>query len=106
MTCKVMGCEREAKHAGMCFAHYRRKLRGRPLNTPLKLRKINAWELLHEAAIRYANAEDDREYELAYYALRRAALKYAHAPTYDGKGEARCEGGHGACETPCWGSGR
>lgn len=74
--CGVDGCEREARKAGLCWAHAKRRQNGQDANV---LARPSGVERLTEAALRYAAAEDDDDFERAKDNLRKAAAAASHA---------------------------
>ena len=78
--CAVDGCEGEAKKAGFCWAHYKRRQEGRTINEPINKitgsRTINAESVL-EACLRYAEADSDDDE--AWRKARRAMLYIAES---------------------------
>ena len=77
-TCIVAECERPAApHRELCVGHYARKVRGQPLDTPLR-EWGNPARALMEAAFAFADAaaEDDDAYVRAWNRLRKAARRY------------------------------
>lgn len=39
-NCAAPNCPREATHKGLCYAHYRRQYRGRPIDSPIGMRGV------------------------------------------------------------------
>ena len=74
--CAVDGCVNEARKAGLCWAHERRRRRGQVVNAPLAPRPSGI-QRLTEAALRYAEADGDAEFLRARDNLRAAAVAYA-----------------------------
>lgn len=76
--CSVDACPNEAKKAGYCWGHWKRKGRGQTVNVPLAERPKSAIERLTEAALTYADAgdADEAEFERAKDNLRKAAAAY------------------------------
>lgn len=78
MTCTAPDCDREARRGGLCNGHHQRKMRGQPVDTPLR-----PWGRPHQAVRRAALAlgdvgtavDDDAEYFRAEARLRMAALR-------------------------------
>ena len=56
-------CDRPARKAGLCWGHWWRKLKGKPIAAELKEYAENPVEGLYRAAIEYANATDGDEEE-------------------------------------------
>lgn len=81
--CSVDGCENEAKRAGLCWSHRKRKLRGHVVNEALAARPSGR-ERVREAALAYANAETDADFKRAEDNLFKAA--YAIAKRASGGG--------------------
>jgi hypothetical protein len=79
--CSVDDCPNEANRGGRCWAHAKRKARGQDANT---LARPSGLERLREAALRYADAEDDEDFRRAEDNLRKAA--YAIARRANGGG--------------------
>ena len=75
--CQHMACTRPAESRGWCGMHYMRLRRGSPMDGPPRQLKFSKHEALMEAAIRFAEAEDDEAYNKAWWSLRRAARVYA-----------------------------
>lgn len=79
--CSAPGCTRpvgtKGAH-GYCQAHYRAWRNGRPL-VPIasSVDRQALWRSLAEAALQYADAETEADFQSAYQALRKAALEYA-----------------------------
>lgn len=83
--CSVDGCERPARPdlaSGLCEMHYRRSLRGRPLDAPAQ-EKLPPGKRLEVAVIRVGDvdtgANDDRAYELAMECVKQAARRWMKA---------------------------
>lgn len=86
MTCHGPDCERPSARKGLCWAHLRQVLRGKPLRAlaPRQQRpdeRLKAAALAFadvvEAVMEYADATTSVEYERAEARLRMAALNYA-----------------------------
>lgn len=76
MACSVSGCEKPARKLNLCWGHHKRMRRGLPVHVPLREHEsLTPHEELMRAALRYADAEADEEYELRKTLLFRAALK-------------------------------
>jgi hypothetical protein len=73
-TCAVEDCPNEPRRAGMCWAHIKRKQRGRPLSQPRQERLSPQMRVAHNA-LRYAHAEDE-DFERAAAALRMAVVRF------------------------------
>lgn len=71
--CEAPGCERPVFRGALCSAHVKQQQRNRPL-TPIA-EKLSAERRLLEAAIAWAEAEEDEEYERG----RQSVLKLARA---------------------------
>jgi hypothetical protein len=76
VSCAVDGCENDAARGGLCWAHVKEKQRTGKLS-PLSKRPASALERLTEAAIAYAEAEEDDEFRRARDNLRKSAAAYA-----------------------------
>jgi hypothetical protein len=59
----------------LCGGHRKRLQRGQPVATPLRQAR-SPWSILTDAAIRYADVDDERAYGRASDNLRRAAESY------------------------------
>jgi hypothetical protein len=77
--CGVDGCDNGGRKAGLCWAHYKRRQRGRPLSPPIAHPPRTWSESLTRAALKYADveSEDDHAFLRARDALRRQALTFA-----------------------------
>ncbi len=82
--CLIDGCDRmeELVHGrpagGLCAGHRHRKKRGLDLTRPLdpsKSHRLSHWQMLHEAAVVLALAEEEA-YQRALDRLRKAAVRY------------------------------
>jgi hypothetical protein len=62
--CSIDGCQKEAVY-GLCWAHRKRKQRGKPLSEPLREVGLGPVVQLQRAALRYAEAEEDEEFKKA-----------------------------------------
>lgn len=71
MTCQGPDCTRRALWRGLCRGHYAQERRGQPLR-PLEPRGQTPTERLREAALAYAEAEEEREVLRAEARLRMA----------------------------------
>lgn len=81
MTCSVEDCERDAACRGLCWAHYKRQARGRPVTGPLQQRDPRATlRAAVQAVADVDTSEDaDAEFERAQDRLRKAAVRYAES---------------------------
>lgn len=70
----VGGCERSAKKVGMCWGHFKRRLRNQDTDVQLTPR-LSRLARLEEVALTYAeaDADDDEEWRRARENLRKAA---------------------------------
>jgi hypothetical protein len=74
--CEISGCPKlAAKGARYCSMHRQRLLRGKPLHAPPQERLSPLGRLL-EAALRYAEAEDDADYDRAVEGVKAAARRF------------------------------
>lgn len=71
-----------SKFTGLCSMHERRKREGIPMDAPRNVRPPSKWSLLTLAAIRYADADGDSEFDAARKALHVAAREYVEAGTH------------------------
>jgi hypothetical protein len=71
--CEWPGCLALRDSRTMCRKHQLRVERGWEVGTE------SAWDRLTAAALRFADAEDDHEYELAAEVLKRAAENFKRA---------------------------
>ena len=79
MECAVDGCPHPADPkgvAGLCSGHSKRKQRGQVVNEPLASRATPG-EVLLEAALALADAEEDVDFERAKARLKMATYAYA-----------------------------
>lgn len=74
--CSVDGCDKPVGKEGLCWGHRRRRQRGQVVNTSLRSRPESPMARLCEAAIVYANAEEDDDFARARDNLRKAASAY------------------------------
>ena len=72
MTCTVEGCEKPVEKCGLCAGHRKQRQRHQALK-PLRDYAMGAEERLSKAAIRYADAESDKEFDRA----RKLLSKYS-----------------------------
>lgn len=79
MPCRVDGCPRCASKSGYCWGHNRRAKLGLPVGGQLRPWRSKRGDVLRHAALAYAEAETDRDYELACARLRVAAVRYVRA---------------------------
>ena len=77
MKCAHISCHRDAEARGYCGMHYMRSKRGSPMDGPPRQIRFTSHEALREAAIRFAEAESDDQFNRAWWALRRAARNYS-----------------------------
>lgn len=75
--CSVDGCPNPAAKSGLCEGHVKRRTRGQVVSAALKLRPRSPLERLTEAALAYANAESDDEFDRAKDNLRKSAAAFA-----------------------------
>ena len=78
-VCTVDACGRDARKAGLCWGHYKRKMRDQPVNVQLAERGHTDWERLMLAFERYQAAEERIGEKDAQTALRRARWRLEHA---------------------------
>ena len=75
--CAHLGCVREAQSLGLCGAHYMRRKRGTAMDRPVRdQRPRTLSEQLRDAAIAYAEAETEQDFQNAWARLRAAAKGY------------------------------
>lgn len=74
--CADPDCLKPALEGALCYAHSKRKKRGEPPTGPLAERHKTWRRLLTEAALAYAEAVEDDEYERAWNRLRIAAVRF------------------------------
>lgn len=79
MECSVDGCLRPAAPGagGFCHGHHKRKVRGQEPAGELQKRHGSSLERLAEAALTYAEAEEDAEWTRARNNLAKSAVAYA-----------------------------
>ena len=85
MTCSTEDCTRPAFAGGLCHAHIKARQRGRKKQVGV-FAKRTPMETLADAAIRYAEAEEDREWERARDNLQKAAVRVGLALFQQSKG--------------------
>lgn len=85
MTCKIDDCTRPEASGGLCHAHIKARQRGRKQQVGA-FAKRTPMETLTDAAIRYAEAEEDREWERARDNLQKAAVRVGLALFQQSKG--------------------
>ncbi len=73
--CSFDGCENAAKRAGYCWSHVWQEQHHGEKRTVTK-RPASALERLTEAAIAYAEADEDEEFNRARDNLRKSAMSY------------------------------
>lgn len=76
-VCRVGDCDNPAARDGLCWAHRKRLQRDQPLTTGISRRPASALERLTEAALAYAEADRDDDWERAKDNLRKSATAYA-----------------------------
>ena len=77
-NCSYPGCQRPAECLKMCMPHYARWRRGGDMDRPIRgQRPHELARRLSEAALRYAHAETEDEYQRAWGVLRDTAKLYA-----------------------------
>lgn len=95
--CSVDGCENEARRGGLCWGHHKRKDRGMPVEAtmaprPTKLARLRA------AALAYAEADTDQDYDRADDNLIKSAAAARCAAigklTRDGMARLKAQGVH------------
>lgn len=74
--CAIDGCGREGKQGGYCWGHRKRLARGQDMSGELGRRSESAMELLAAAALRYAEADEDEEFDRARDNLRKRAAAF------------------------------
>lgn len=82
MNCTVDDCTKPSQRGGLCWAHHKKKLEGRPgpVAAPRgRYATPRPGALLHEAALKLADCDalEPREYRRAWQRVRYAALAYA-----------------------------
>lgn len=80
LFCEVGDCGRPTYRGALCSAHYQRKVRGQPLDAPLRHRSEDGWAGLVEASIGLADccSERDSSYAVACARLRLAAYRFVN----------------------------
>ena len=73
--CQESGCLERADRSGLCWTHYNRR-RGQSNATGPVTKKLSPWERLAEAALNYAAADSEDDYQRATHGLRNAAKQY------------------------------
>lgn len=102
--CSVADCpnleefSRGRRLNGLCYGHRYRLKRGLPISEPLSEtlgHKLSPWQMLHDAALEVAAADDDAEYKLACGRLKTAAKRFMRATEGDtmGNRSAKAEKG-------------
>lgn len=92
-------CPNEAKRDGLCWGHVKAKSDGRGIDIELQapkgapraragLEPVSHRELLREAALAYADAEDDDDYRRADDNLAKTAQRFAKGGAKDAIDEA------------------
>lgn len=69
--CSVDDCGNEAKKAGLCWAHHKRKVRRRPLNTQIQEHPKTPWQSLLKAIDNFSEAAAETPEEDAMKAWKR-----------------------------------
>jgi tryptophanyl-tRNA synthetase len=64
-TCAVDGCCKPAARAGLCWTHTKRRQRKKDTTSPVRGYAMPLETRVKRAATRYAEAEDDDEYDKA-----------------------------------------
>lgn len=74
--CSVDGCPKEAARGGLCWGHVKKRQRGQTVNEALTERPESKIDVLREAALAYAEAEEDDDFRRAEDSLRKAAERF------------------------------
>lgn len=77
MPCAFPDCARARAEGELCWGHAKQRRRGQRLTT-LRDDTRSPAELLADAAIRYADAEEDEEFRAAKDLLHKHAISFAH----------------------------
>jgi len=77
MLCDVGDCPNPAARSGKCWGHWKALQRGDTSRRELVKRPGSPLERLTEAAITYAEADDDEDFERGQDNLRKSALAYS-----------------------------
>lgn len=94
MLCSVNGCEVQARYTGMCSAHYSRKYNGKPIDAPVKRRRVPCEDHGTVSCYECRKAKerqryrDNREAKLAY----QRAYYPGHREEYIAQASARRRG--------------
>lgn len=70
-TCHGPECDKPAQRGGFCWAHLKRKQRSRPLSGKVRGYGMSKREKRSRAALRYANAETQEEFDRAADLLKK-----------------------------------
>lgn len=74
--CRIEGCSNTHQAGfGLCVAHYQRKRRGAALNAPVLAHRVDSELALREAALLYADADTQEQFDAAWKRLRAAARR-------------------------------
>jgi hypothetical protein len=96
--CDFPDCDADAERGGYCWAHTKQGQRRDGRRTEVARRHESAWERLTEAAIAYAEADQDDDFSRAKDRLAQAAKQYgrkqASALIREGMAAARARGVH------------
>jgi len=76
-ACTIDDCPNDAAKGGLCWAHLKRRTAGQELAPPVEKRPESPLARLEEAALTYADAEDDQAFARAKDNLRKSALVYS-----------------------------
>lgn len=79
MSCLVADCSNTAACKGLCWAHYRRQARGRPLGGDIRKRYQTKREAVMEAMLAFldVSSEDDAGWAKAWHRVRMAWRRYS-----------------------------
>lgn len=77
--CAVADCPQEAKKAGYCWAHWKRRMRNKPLYGPVRERGVTAWDGLVKSVLAFAEVADQVAEEDAVKAWQRAEQRLREA---------------------------
>jgi hypothetical protein len=81
VTCSVLDCDKPAERNGLCAGHRKRAQRGSTVAGQLADVNRSPREVLLDACLRYADADDDIEYKRASDTLLKAAESFASRRT-------------------------
>lgn len=75
MECTADDCDKPATRGGLCYAHEKRKARGKDMSAKVRDYGLSLTELRQKAALRYADASElsEAEYKRADDLMRKYA---------------------------------